>query len=357
MATSNTPALHHNVLLSAYAQAWTPPQDLTWYLADELFRPIPVDKETNDYKIINQSTYQQLADTIVGADGDVAEVQFYVDLDGTYKAKAHALDGVIDHLERQKADDILEYEKRQADVPLTVLTNTLEYDAMQVVRNTANLGTSYRALASDELFDNYSSLDSNPVLILREACEAIISAAGRLPNFMAIDFLVWRAMKFNPAVQAIAPVHTMPAGLQEITVEMLEKKLEDVLRPKSIRITYGRYETARGPVLPANSKKKSWLGSDVVIAFNQDVSRSSLGAAQQFRFTGQNAGDESIQTENPGSPIGIYTFPAQHRGQKGSTIVRAITNRDYRVTRTSSLFVLKQCVDITNTTLYRNELD
>src|SRR5262249_55015421 len=152
--------------------------------------------------------------------GDVAEVQFYVDPDGQYRCRAHALEGVIDHYDRARSDDILQYEQLQTDIPMLVLANSLELEAIGSLRNIANLGASYKVLGSDELFDNYLSLSSNPVLEIRRACERIISQIGRKPNRMGFDFLTWRAMQFNPAMQAIAPVHTTPAGLQIITPEM-----------------------------------------------------------------------------------------------------------------------------------------
>lgn len=348
MATSNS-VLHRDVLLSGYVQRWTPPQD-NWFLSDWYYPTLKVDKESNLYKRINQSTFQQTAETVVSADGDVAEVQFYVDPDGQYRCRAHALEGVIDHYDRARADDILQYEQLQTDIPMLVLANSLELEAIAALRNVANLGTSYKFLGPDELFDNYLSLASNPVLELRRACERIISQIGRKPNRMSFDFLAWRAMQFNPAMQAIAPVHTTPAGLQIITPAMLEKKLEDVLEPNSIKVTFGRYETKRGP---QQGNKRSWLGADVPIAYVEEPSLKSIGAMHRFAFVGKNSpGDDG----NPADTIGVYTYPKPERGPDGSTIVRVRTNVDYKIVKTESLFVLKNVVDITNLDLYNGEL-
>lgn len=349
MPTSNT-VLHRDILLSNYVQRWTPPKD-NWYLSDWFFPTLRVDKESNLYKRINQSTWQQTAETVVSADGDVAEVQFYVDPDGQYRCRAHALEGVIDHYDRARADDILQYEQLQTDIPMTVLANSLELEGFTTLRDTAQLGTSYKVLGPDELFDNYTSLRSNPVLELRKACEYIISQIGRKPNRVGFDFLAWRGMQFNPAMQAIAPVHTTPAGLQMITVEMLEKKLEDVLEPRSIKITFGRYETKRGPQQGA---KRSWIGSDVPIAYIEEPSLKSVGATHRFAFTGKNS---PADDGNPADTIGAYTYPKPERGPDGSTIVRVRTNVQYKVVKTESLFVLKGVVDASNLDLYRGELN
>jgi hypothetical protein len=341
--------LHRDVLLSNYVQMWTPPKE-NWFLADWFFPTMRVDKESNLYKRINQSTWQQTAETVVGPDGEVAEVQFYVDPDGQYRCRAHALEGVIDHYDRSRTDDVIQYEQLQTDIPMVVLANSLELEALSTLRDPARLKTSYKVLAPNELFDNYTSLTSNPVLEMRKACEVVISEIGRKPNRVGIDFLTWRAMQFNPAMQAIAPVHTTPAGLQTITVAMLEKKLEDVLEPGSIKITFGRYETRRGP---NQGRKRSWLGADIPICYVEPPSLKSLGATQKFAFTGKNS---PADDGNPADTIGAYTYPMPSRGPDGSTIVRVRTNTAFDVVKTESLFVLKNVVDTTNTDLYRNEL-
>jgi hypothetical protein len=341
--------LHHEVLLSNYVQHWTPPKE-NWFLADEFFPTLRVDKESNLYKKINQSTFQQTAETVIGPDGDVAEVQYYLDPDGQYRCKAHGLEGVIDHYDRSRADDVVLYEQLQTDVPMVVLKNSLELEAFTRLRSTANLGTSYKVLNGDELFDNYASLISNPVLELRRACERIISQIGRKPNKVSIDFLVWRAIQFNPAVQAIAPVHTTPAGLQHINPKMLEEKLQDVLEPNSIRITFGRRETKRGPQQGA---KKSWAGPDIVIAYLEEPSLKSVGACHCFAFAGDNTGDGA----GAGDPIAVYSYPDPKRGADGSTVVRVRTNRDYQIVKTESLFVLKNVVDYADADLYGTDLE
>ena len=347
---TSVPVLHRDVLLSNYVQCWEAPKT-NWYLSNWFFPILRVDKESNLYKRINQSTWQQTAETIVGPDGDVAEVQFYVDPDGQYRCRAHALEGVIDHYDRARADDILQYEQLQTDIPMAVLANSLELEGFGALRDPANLGTSYKVLGPDELFDNYTSAKSNPVFQLRTACETIISQIGRKPNRMGFDFLTWRAMQFNPAMQQIAPVHTTPAGLQMVTVEMLEKKLEDVLEPGSIKITFGRYETRRGP---QQGGKKSWIGADVPIAYVEPPSLKSVGATHRFAFTGKNS---PADDGNPLDIIGAYTYPKPERGPDGSTIVRVRTNSQHKVTKTESLFVLKGVVNTANTDLYRAELD
>jgi hypothetical protein len=135
MATSQN-ALHHSVLLSNYAQDWRPPEE-GYYVVPDLFPIVPVDKEFNDFARFNASTWRQTANAAVGPAGDVARVGWYRDADGSYRAKPYALEGVIDHKERDASDDVVQYEKRQMDVPLVTLQNTLEVDGITAALTTS----------------------------------------------------------------------------------------------------------------------------------------------------------------------------------------------------------------------------
>ena len=141
-------ALHHATLLSQYAQDWRPPTE-GYYVVPDLFPIVPVAKEFDDYARFNASTWRQTANAVVGPSGDVSRVDYYRDADGSYKAKPYALEGVIDHKERDAADDVVQYEKRKLDVPLVTLHNTLEVDGMRAALTTADLGTSYETVGRE----------------------------------------------------------------------------------------------------------------------------------------------------------------------------------------------------------------
>lgn len=367
MATSQN-VLHHDVLLSQYVQHWTAPKDVLWYAADLMFPIVPVDKASNAYKVINQQTFMQTANSVVGPRGDVGTVQAYYDPEGNYKAAPYALDGVIDHLERDEADDVALYEQLATDVPMAVVKNDMEVDAFNVILNSANLGSNFENVAAADMFDNYGSLTGNPILYIWVKAQKIMGVTGRKLNFLGIDRLAWRSMQFHPAVQQIAPVHTTPAGLQAITVAMLEKKLEDVLEPGSIKIMHFRYSKQRGPVAQGSLVPSSAIGPNLIMGRFDQVSREDISATKQFAFTGNKDlvnGARLISADGSGgdvapsvaaAPISAFTYPIFDKGQRGATGVRVLTNRAFVVTRTSSLFVSLGVVDKTNSGLYGTEL-
>lgn len=364
--------LHHDVLLSQYVQHWTPPQDVKWYIADEMFPIVPVDKATNAFKVINQGTFMQTTNAIVGPRGDVGTVQAYYDPEGNYVTRPYALDGIIDHLERDEADDVALYEQLATDLPMTTIRNNLERDAFAAIFNTASLGGNFETMPGDQMFDNPGSLTGNPLLYVRMKCERVMNVTGRKVNFLAWDRLTWRAFKYHPAVQQIAPVHTTPAGLQEITVKMVEDKLQDVMEPGSIRICHYRYSISRGPVTQAAlpGTLRSRVGANMIIGRIDPVSRQDISATKQFAFVGdkdlvngasllqQGAFGEDVPVTPgvSGAPIAAFTFPLYTVGQRGATGVRVLTNRTFQVTRASSLFVSFGVVNKTSQALYGKEL-
>lgn len=365
MATSQS-VLHHDVLLSGYVQHWKPPKDVPWYLHDELFPQVPVDKASNVYKVINQSTFMKTAKAAVGPRGDVSVVQAYYDPEGSYKAIPYALDGVIDHLERDEADDVALYEQLATDLPMVVLMNSLELDAYNAAFNTTNLGSNYETTAASDMFDNYTSLTGNPMLYIRQKCEKIMNVTGRKVNFIAFDRLVWRALQHNPAVLAFVAVHAVGNPLQLLTIEMFEKKLEDVMEKGALHISHFRYDPSRMPLAQSSLSPHAAISSNMIIARLDPMSREDISATKQFAFTGKRDVLSGARLAAPDggelpamvatAPISAFTYPIFAQGQRGGTGVRVLTNRDFRVTRSTSLWVSFGVVDKTNTALYGTEL-
>jgi len=371
MATSQG-VLHHDVLLSQYVQHWKAPKGVNWYLHNKLFPVVTSDKASNVFKVINQGTFMQRGNATIGPRGDVNTVQAYYDPEVQFVTKPYGLDGIVDYLEREMADDAAKYEELQTDLPMSLIHNDLELDAWNAVTTTANLGSNYATVPTDEMWDNASSLNANPILRMRKKCESIMAVTGRKVNFAAFDRLALRALKYHRTTQAIAPVHTTPAGLQEITVKQIEEKLQDVMEPGSIHIVHFRYDGSRGPKGQSSLVPKSPVGPNLVLGYITDTSREDISATKQFAFVGDRnnvqgtnlqgvkdvpALDEVLsgETHDPRAPIAAYTYPV-YSGQRGGHAVRVLTNRVFKVVRPSSLWVDFGIVDSSNSALYGSEL-
>lgn len=360
MAASQN-ALHHATLLSNYAQDWRPPEE-GYYLVPDLFPVVPVDKEFDDYARFNASTWRQTAKAAVAPGSDVPRVSWYRDADGSYRAVPYALEGVIDHKERDAADDVVQYEKRQMEVPLRTLANTLEVDGLTVALTTGNLGTSYETVAAGERFDALG-LDSNPLMYIERKCRRIKRLTGHKVDFIGMDDLVWGAIKEHRTTQMLFPVHAynggMP-GLQLVSVAMVEEKLSEVLEKGAIHVTSFRTENARPPVASGSEDLRSAIKGNLIIAYTgkNGSPMADWGAFKCFSWVGGKdpLTNADLLDGDPRATMGVYTYPKPELGQRGSTIPRVITNRVYKVTRTDSLWVAFDCVDTSDTSLYGTEL-
>jgi hypothetical protein len=351
-------ALHHATLLSQYAQDWRPPE-ADYYVVPDLFPVVPVTKEFDDYARFNASTWRQTANAVVGPAGDVSRVGWYRDADGSYKAKPYALEGVIDHKERDGSDDVVQYEKRTLDVPLVTLANTLEVDGITAALTTGDLGSSYETVATDEKFDAIGSMNSNPVLYIERKARRIKRITGRKVNMIVMDDLTWQAIKWHPTSQQFLPVHTMPAGLQLLTPEILEEKLAEVVEKGAFKITNFRRENGRPPITTGSEDLRSVIKGSIIIArVEKSPSQADWSAFKCFSWTGAQdpLTGAALKDGDPSAPMGVYTYPKPEIGQRGSTVARVICNRVYKVGRTESLWVAFDAVDTTDTALYGNEL-
>ena len=352
-------ALHHATLLSQYAQDWRPPNE-GYYVVGDLFPIVPVAKEFDDYARFNASSWRQTANSVVGPTGDVSRVDFYRDSDGSYRAKPHALEGVVDHKERDSADDVVQYERKKLDVTLVTLHNTLEVDGMREALTTANLGTSFETVAAAERFDSFG-LDANPVLYIERKCRRIKRLTGRKVNRIVLDDLTWQAIKWHPTTQNFLgfPGGANPVGLQLLTPKILEEKLEEIVEPGAFRITSFRTEAARPPIATGSEDLRSHIKAALIMARVEDSpSQADWSAFKCFSWTGTRdpITNQTLEGGDPKAPVGVYTYPMPWQGQRGSTAMKVICNRAYKVGRTESLFVALECVDSTDTALYGTEL-
>jgi len=353
--------LHYDELLTNYAQNWVPPPERQgeninrWYLANRLFGRVSVNRASNVYSRMNQSTWYQTTDARVGTTSHVDEVQPYWDPRGSYAVTPFALEGVIDYWEQRQADSAILYEQRQTDVPLVVLQNSLELLAVRdTVRRVANLGSSYDAISGADLWDSYAT--SDPFLQLYDRLQRIMDETGYKANFLAMDMYTWRVFKLHPKVREALAVHTSTAGssqpMQELGISDLQYKLRDVLAPNSVHITQARYVDGRSPEA---ATKKSYIGPDVIMAYCDEASVDSWGACKRFQMTGTPGG--AIDGEFPeAAELTVFTYEDKKRGPDGSTIVRVRSDVQYKVERTDSIWVLKDVVD-TSDPAYRSRLD
>src|SRR5262249_21498421 len=160
---------------------------------------------------------------------------------------------------------------------------------------------------------------------IREKCEKVMNVTGRKVNFCAFDRLTWRALQVNPAVLAFVAVHAVGNPLQLLTIEMFEKKLEDVMEKGALRIAHFRYDPSRPQATKATLSPRSAIGANLVLARLDPMSREDISATKQFAFTGSkdlvsgqklvSAGGDALGPGIAAAPISAFTYPIFSQGQ------------------------------------------
>ena len=124
-----------------------------FFIRGDFYPRLDVDKDANIVRSIDQGSMMQIYDAAAGPNGTVKEVSFGVGPDQQYKCQPLALEGIINHYEREQADDVLQYDKRQTGIPRLLLEFALEKKSVDSLRTAANYGPNAKTLGPNELFD------------------------------------------------------------------------------------------------------------------------------------------------------------------------------------------------------------
>ena len=324
--------LHVNRPLTDLVIAYTPSKD--GWLRDRFFPRKVVDKQANQIRQISRDQLLRLYPMITGATGRVQEVQFGTDATLTYNATTFALQVVLDNWERQNADSELQYDVRQMDAPLQALNLGLEkYAVLDTLRSTSVL-TNNQTNTTAQYWSNYNSVASDPVDDLMIACQRVMTETGNKANVIALDIMVWKKLAQHPNVLSRAPIHTTGATGAIMTPQILEQILAPWCEAGAITITAKRYnpnnEGAAGAI-------KSFIGSDVLVAYAAPPSLSSYGLGFEFAFNGMSGSE----------PFLVLTYQDMNRGVLGSDVARLVGAVDYKVTNARAGYLIKGVVDTT----------
>lgn len=220
------------------------------FIADQIFKPIPVDKQSDKYYVFGKERFRQHAD--LRAPGDEANEINWTLSDDQYFCEGHALRHPIADEELQNADDAFDLQTEATELVTEGILLNKEVDASSKVRNPAN----YDADLVIELgvggapakWSSYSSTtptESNPILDVKRAKEAIHRKSGIRANTLILSETVFNVLSMHPALievikyvqRGIVTAELMAAafGVDQILVGSAQKSLatnpadEDVL--------------------------------------------------------------------------------------------------------------------------------
>lgn len=341
--------LHVSVPLTDFAVAFRPDEE--GYLWGQLLPPKVVTKRTNLIRQISKAQLLRKYELRVGRGGRVSEVEFKVDQNLSYSATDYAVESILSQTEDMEADEILQYEQEQMYACLIAMHTNLEVLTIkQTLRDTTVL-TNNVTLLPRNYWDNYNSGASNPIEDVKVGCLSVFVRTGKMPNRIVMHAYVWDRVQRHPTVLARGGVH--PSGNAIVTVEQFEAILG--VAPGTMRITAQQYNVALEDQTP---DYRSMIGGDTIIAYVEPPGVRTYGLGCSFMFQRASAGDNLEIVKELEAPFVVYEFPdVGQKDPRGATVHRLVGGLDQKVLVPEAGYLIKNCVDVTNTARYSNFLN
>jgi len=328
---SGTGSLHVAQALTDLAVAYTPSSE--GYLRDKFFPRKDVSHLTDKIRQIDKSNMLLLHDLKVGNEGRIPEVQYRISTDITYNCQAYGNEVVVGDMDVENADAALEHEQRQMMHGMTVLTTALEYAAINSQLRQTSVITNNQTQSAAQRWDNYTSASSDPIGdLLAARLDVSARVGGKPPTVLGMSGWTWNAIAQHPNVLERVKFQTGAAG-----AILTKKILADILdMPESaISVSTNTYNSA---AQGATAAYKSFIGSDVVMAYAENGGRNDYSLGHEFAFSGYGS-----------APVVVVKYRDEKRGGLlGANVIRVGSIVDFKVTQADAAFLYKTVLDTTN---------
>jgi hypothetical protein len=277
-------------------------------------------------------------------DGLPPEVELVLNADDSYQCRVYAVRCSDKVITKKNADPAVDYDVERALHVRERLDVRLEYLRIkQVLRNTAVL-TNNVTLTTAQQFDNYTSSQSLPVSFVRNIVAIMRTLnGGRAPNVCRMTSWVKNAIVQSEEFKDYTKFNVVGQG-NPIGDEELIAKIWG-LPPGSVKCSDATYTLAAPTVPPSTATQsaatpvvRTFLGSDILLAFRQAPGIRNYGLGAEFRFSGFNT-----------DPYSIISVPQFNRGAFPGEDIRGISIIDPHVYNADSGFLIKGAVNASNT--------
>jgi hypothetical protein len=317
----------------------------------DFFFPIkPVEYLSDQFVTANKPNLLSIRDAAPLGDDDVPpNVELVWDADTTFSCKVYGLSSPGKWITQKNADPALDYETERTIQLTNSLRLRLEYlKVKQRLRDTSTM-TSYSTLTAAQRFDNYSSGSSTPITTIKTIVANIGYAnGGKRPNRMAMTSHVLNAICNSEEFKDKVKYTVIPSGMSgpdAPTGPLSQVTLVEAM----VGIPFGSLRIADHVYNSAASNQtasyKTFIGSDIVIGYVEPLGLRSWSMSAGFQWSAY-----------PGAPTSIISVPQYNRGVVATEELRAFTVIDPKVIKPELGYLLKGCVDVTNS-IYGGLLD
>ena len=168
------------------------------FIADEIFKPVSVNKQSDKYYVYGMERFRQYDD--LRAPGTEANEISWTLSDDSYYAEGHALRHPIADEEKQNADAEFDLEADATELVTEGILLNKEIDAANKLLDSNNyhndLFITLGASGSPAKWSDYEN--SDPILDIKKAKEAIHKKSGLRPNVLIISEPVKNVLELHP---------------------------------------------------------------------------------------------------------------------------------------------------------------
>lgn len=172
------------------------------YIADQIFKPLEVKKQSDRYYVYGMEKFRTHND--LRAPGTEANEINWTLSNDTYFTEGHALRHAIADEEKANADEEFDLETEGTELVTEGILLNKEVDAANQVMNANNYHNDLRltlGTAGTYKWSDYEN--SDPILDVHKAKEALHKKSGIRPNTMIMSEQVMNVLKLHPKIKEV----------------------------------------------------------------------------------------------------------------------------------------------------------
>lgn len=207
------------------------------FIADQIFLPIPVAKQSDKYYVFGKEAFRQHDDA--RASGAIANEINWTLSDSTYFCEGHALRSPITDEEVQNADDIFNLKADATELVTEGILLNKEIDAANILLDANNYDIDLvfnmgAGGGSPAKWSDYAN--SDPVLDIAKAKERMHKKSGIRPNVLVISEPILNVLKLHPKILALFKAIT-PVSIANIEQIALALGVDKILVGSALKST------------------------------------------------------------------------------------------------------------------------
>ena len=239
------------------------------------------------------------------------------------------------------ADAAIQFPMRAARYCMQTMDLRMEYAAVVSKLTSTSVLTNFETLAAAERWDNYGSVDSDPVVDLQAAVNQVRVRIGK-PKArvkVAIHLYTWNAIRNHPSVLQRISAGTVNSNGAVLTRDVFAGMI-DLLSGDDLVITAAKYTSSQEGETTATYQ--SFIRANAIVGYCDDGGLDDFALGHEFAFNGMGGTD----------PYFVRQYRVEQEGIAGTDYVQVATSLDFKVTNADAGFLFTACIDTTNTEMY-----